>query len=82
MLFPPRIQGRSGVSDIAVSPRKGGAKSNMVTGRRISRIASTIQGSAMTHLRYRVGEEELTSGVPGFHRTKKVIRKNRVLTVL
>ena len=68
--------------DIAVSPRKGGAKSNMVTGRRISRIASTIQGSAMTHLRYRGGEEELTSGVPGFHRTKKVIRKYRVLTVL
>ena len=68
--------------DIAVSRSKGSAKSDMVTGRRISRIASTIQGSAMTHLRYRVGEEELTSGVPGFHRTKKVIRKYRVLTVL
>jgi len=68
--------------DIAVSRSKGSAKSNMVTGRRISRIASTIQGSAMTHLRYRVGEEELTSGVQGFHRTKNVIRKYRVLTVL
>ena len=36
----------------------------MVTGRRFSRIASTIKGSAMTHLRGRVGEKELTSGGP------------------
>src|SRR5207245_3509797 len=50
--------------DIAVSPSKGDAESNMVTGRRFSRIASTIKGSAMTHLRGRVGEKELTSGGP------------------
>src|SRR2546428_13065082 len=36
----------------------------MVTGRRFSRIASTIKGSAITHLRGGVGEDELTSGGP------------------
>jgi hypothetical protein len=72
ILVPSPCSFRLGFKDapasvaIAVSRRKGSAKSDMVTGRRISRIASTIQGSAMTHLRYRVGEEELTSGVQGF----------------
>jgi hypothetical protein len=59
----------------------GVPKRNMVTGRRVSRIASAKPAPAMTHLRYRIGEEELT-GCQGFIRTKKVIRKYRVLTVL
>src|SRR5207245_9963684 len=64
MLFPPCIKDAPASVDIAVSPSKGDAESNMVTGRRFSRIASTIKGSAKTHLRYRIGEEELTSGGP------------------
>ncbi len=55
--FPLAFKDAPASVDMLFDRANGVPKSNMVTGRRVSRIASAKPAPAMTHLRYRIGEE-------------------------